>query len=306
MKIALSILGLALVSLFNASAQVLIVQLSLEQDQFLPGETLPVKVQVVNNSGQTLHLGADSKWLTFSVESVGNDFVVMKNADPPVVGAFDLGSSEMATKRVDLAPYFVMNREGRYRVVATVHIPEWGTDVASLPKEFDVIDGAQLWSQDFGVPIPAGVSNQPPVVRKYILEEANYLREQLRMYVLVSDQSGARILKVSAIGPMVSFSRPEAQLDRASNLHVIYQSGAQSFIYSVVNPDGVITQQEIYDYYNTRPHLAVSDAGDIVEQGGVRRVRPGELPAVKSPDQLPAVNQPGEVPPTPAPAPAKP
>ncbi len=138
------------------------------------------------------------------------------------------------------------------------------------------------------MPVPAGVTNQLPVVRKYILEEANYLRQQLRMYVLVSDQTGTRVLKVSAIGPMVSFSQPEAQLDRASNLHVLYQSGAQSFIYSVVNPDGNITQQEIYDYLNTRPHLAVNDAGDIVVKGGVRRVKPGELPTVSTPGELPA------------------
>ena len=87
-------------------------KLSLEQDQFLPGETLPVTVQVTNNSGQTLHLGADADWLKFSVESADDSFVVMKNADPPVVGAFDLGSSEVATKRVDLAPYFVMTPRG--------------------------------------------------------------------------------------------------------------------------------------------------------------------------------------------------
>jgi hypothetical protein len=297
MKIALSILGLALVSLFNAPAQVVTVQLSLEQEQFLPGETLPVTVRIVNNSGQSLHLGADAKWLKFGVESADNNFVVMRNADPPVIGAFDLNSADVATLHVDLAPYFVMTHAGRYRVVATVHIPEWGTDMASPAKEFDIIDGARLWSQDFGMPVPAGATNQPPVVRKYILEEANYLRRQLRMYVLVSDQSGARILKVSAIGPMVSFSQPEAQLDRASNLHVICQSGAQSFIYSVVNPDGNITRQEIYDYLNTRPRLGVNDAGDIVVKGGVRRVKSGEMPAVKAPDQLP---------PTPAPAPAKP
>ena len=214
MKIALSILGLALVSLFSAPAQVVTVQLTLEQEQFLPGETLPVTVHIVNNSGQSLHLGADAKWLTFTVESADDNFVVMKNADPPVTGEFNLGSSEVATKRVDLTPYFAMTHAGRYRVVATVHIPEWGADVTSPAKEFDIIDGARLWSQDFGMPVPAGVTNQPPVVRKYILEEANYLRQQLRMYVLVSDQSGSRILKVSAIGPMVSFSRPEAQLDR--------------------------------------------------------------------------------------------
>ncbi len=106
MKIALSILGLALFSLFNAQAQVVTVQVTLEQEQFLPGESLPATVHIVNNSGQSLHLGADADWLTFTVESVDNDFVVMKNADPPVVGEFDLGSSEVATKRMDLAPYF--------------------------------------------------------------------------------------------------------------------------------------------------------------------------------------------------------
>jgi hypothetical protein len=288
MKVALSILGLALFSLFNAPAQVITVQVLMEQDQFLPGESLPVTVRIVNSSGQSLHLGADSKWLTFTVESVDNNFVVMKTDDPPVAGEFDLGSSEAATKRLDLAPYFTMTHTGRYRVVATLHIKEWSVDVPSPAKEFDIIDGAQLWSQDFGVPVPAGVTNQPPVVRKYILEEANYLRQQLRMYVLVSDQSGSRVLKVSAIGPMVSFSRPEAQLDRLSNLHVLYQSGAQSFIYSVVNPDGNIAQQEIYDYLGTRPRLGMNGDGDIVVQGGVRRVKQGEQPMVKSPAELPA------------------
>lgn len=295
MKIALSIVGLALVSLLNAPAQVVTVHLSLPEDQFLPGEALPVTVNITNNSGQSLHLGADANWLKFNVESADDSFVVMKNADPPVIGAFDLGSAEVATKRVNLAPYFVMTHTGRYRVTATVHIPEWDRDVASPATEFDVIDGALLWSQPFGVPVPAGVTNQAPVARKYILEEANYLRHQLRLYVLVSDQSGSRIFKASAIGPMVSFSQPEAQLDPASNLHVIYQSGAQSFIYSVVNPDGNITQQEIYDYVGTRPHLAVNAAGDIVEAGGERRVRPGEFPTVKQPDEVPST-----------PAPAKP
>jgi hypothetical protein len=291
MKTILSILGLALVCWVNAPAQVVTVKLTAEQDQFLPGESLPVTVQIVNNSGQTLHLGADPKWLMFNVEAKDNSFVVDKKADPPVVDPFTLGSSEVATKRVDLAPYFMMTQQGRYRVVATVHIPEWGKDVSSPALDFDVVDAAHLWSQDFGLPAPPGATNQPPVIRKYILEEANYLRQQLRMYVLVTDQSGARVLKVSAIGPMVNFSQPEAQLDGASNLHLIYQSGAQSFIYSVINPDGVVTKREVYDYVGTRPHLALNAAGQIVEMGGVRRVRSEEMPAATASNALPAVGK---------------
>jgi len=285
MKISLPILSLVFLAFCRASAQV-DVEVVLDQEQFLPSESVPVAVRITNRSGQTLHLGADADWLTFSVESV-DGFIVMKNAEVPVLGEFDLGSSEVATKRVDLQPYFDMTRQGRYRVIATLHIKAWSVDTSSPPKEFDVISGAELWSQDFGVPIPAGVTNRAPEVRKYTLEEANYLRQQLRMYVMVSDQSGSRVFKVSAIGPMVSFSQPEQQLDQFSNLHVIYQSGAKTFTYSVVNPDGEITQQETYDYIDTHPRLGLNDAGDIVVVGGVRRVKPGELPDLKLPDELP-------------------
>jgi hypothetical protein len=285
MKISLPILALVLLTFYRASAQVE-VEVVLDQEQFLPSESVPVAVRITNRSGQPLHLGAEPDWLTFNVESA-DGFIVMKNAEVPVLGEFDLSSSEAATKRVDLKPYFALARHGRYRVTATLHIKTWSVQIASKPKEFDVISGAELWSQDFGLPVPAEATNRAPEVRKYTLEEANYLREQLRMYVMVTDQSESRVFKVTAIGPMVSFSQPEERLDQSSNLHVIYQSGARTFTYSVVNPDGEITQQETYDYLDKRPRLAVNQAGDIMVIGGVRRIKPGELPTVQSPDATP-------------------
>jgi hypothetical protein len=291
MKFSLSIFGLMLLACFSASAQAVNVDLSLEQQQFLPSESLPVAVHITNRSGQSLHLGADANWLTFDVESA-DGFIVIKNADAPVVGEFDLGSSEVATKRVDLAPYFTLTQAGRYRVIATVRIKNWNTEISSAPQGFDVIDGAKLWSQTFGVPMPAGETNQPPEVRRYTLEQANYLRSQLRLYAQVSNESESRVFKVVALGRMVSFGRPEAQLDRLSNLHVLWQSGGAVFSYAVVSPGGVILQQEIYDYINTHPRLGANDSGDIVVIGGVRRVKPEVLPTVKSPNELPAPAKP--------------
>ena len=284
MKLFGLIPGLAVATIFSASAQVT-VTLTLDQDQFLPSESVPVAVHITNQSGQPLHLGADPDWLTFSVEAA-DDFIVVKNSDPPVQGAFELDSSQIATKRVDLQPYFDLKRPGRYRIIATVKIKDWNTDVTSSPRGIDVISGAKLWSQVFGVPLPAGVSNRPPEVRKYTLEEANYLHSQLRMYVQVSDESGATVFKVRPIGPMVSFSQPEEQLDRSSNLHVLYQSGAASFLYSVINPSGDMVRQEIYDYLNVRPRLAVGDDGSVTIFGGVRRVKPQDIPPVQSPNEL--------------------
>jgi hypothetical protein len=292
MKTLLPILGLAWLVTFNASAQIS-VDITMDQEQFLPSEKLPVAVRISNRSGQTLHLGADADWLVFNVES-SEGFVVVKNAEVPVIGAFDLESSQVATKRVDLQPYFGLMRSGRYKVTATVRIKDWQAEVASPPKNFDVISGVQLWSQDFGVPVVAGVTNGAPEVRKYALQEANYLRSQLRLYVLVSDATGSHVFKVLQIGKMVSFSQPETQLDATSNLHILWQSGAATFVYVVVDPDGGLVQQEIYDYVSARPRLNVNADGSIVVVGGSRRTTVRE-----SVDEMPMVNPP-------PPAPAKP
>ena len=285
MKFLPFVFGLTFLTLVNARAQVS-VEVVLDQEQFLPSESVPVAVRITNRSGQALHFGADANWLTFSVESA-DGFVVVKNSDVPVPGEFDLDSSQMAIKHVDLAPYFVMSQPGRYRIIATVRIKEWNAEVASPPKGFDVIHGAKLWSQDFGLPAPAGMTNRVPDVRRYSLIEANYLRSQLRLYVQVSDESEARVFKVSAVGPLVSFSQPETKLDRLSNLHVLYQSGAQASTYAVANPSGDIIRRETYDYFNSRPRFNVNDNGDVVVVGGVRRVKPGELPQVKPPNEVP-------------------
>jgi hypothetical protein len=285
MKISLSILGLALLAFFTASAQVS-VDVVLDQGQFLPGESLPVAVKITNRSGQQLHLGADANWLTFDVEPVDGP-IVSKNADVPVAGEFTLESSQIGTKRVDLQPYYLLTRPGRYRVTATVRIKDWNAEVTSVRQYFDVISGTEFWSQEFGLPAPAGVTNRAPEVRKYRLLEANYLRRQLEMYVMVTDASKSQVFKVSAIGPMISFSQPEAQLDRFSNLHVLYQSGSSAFLYTIINPNGEIAHQEVYDYFNTRPRLGMHDDGGVFVVGGVRRVKPGELPDVKTPLELP-------------------
>ena len=286
MKFLPAIFILALLTCFSTSAQIT-VEVMLDQSQFLPSETLPVAVRIVNRSGRMLHLGTDPKWLTFSVSAV-DDYVVTKLGDVTVQGEFDLDTSQMATKRVDVSPYFKLSRQGSYRIVATLHIKEWNVEISSSPESFDVIDGAKLWSQSFGIPAPAGVTNGSPEVRKYTLEQANYLRSQLRMYVQVSDETERQIFKVRAIGPMVSFSLPEAQLDRLNNLHVIYQSGARVFTYSVINPGCDIVQQENYDYFNTRPRLQTDDNGSITVIGGVRRVKPIDVPMVQTPGEASA------------------
>ena len=276
-------MGLCLILLAAAllpiSAQVT-VEVTMEQDQFLPAESLPVAVRITNRSGQSLRLGREEDWLTFSVES-RNTEVVPKTGEVPVAGEFVLESSRVATKRVDLAPCFLLNRAGRYSVTATVRIKDWNQSVRSTPKGFDIIEGARLWEQEIGVPDSASGTNAPPEVRKFILQQANYLKAQLRLYVRLTDASGARTFRVFSIGPLVSFARPEPQVDMFSNLHLLYQDGSRSFSYTVINPDGEIIARRTYDYADNRPRLVPDAGGKILVMGGARRPTPRDVPPFK-------------------------
>jgi hypothetical protein len=268
--------GLLLASSVSLLAQVT-VEVTQDQDQFLPGEALAVAVRITNLSGQPLQLGADEDWLTFSVESP-DALVVVKKGDPPVAGEFTLESSQVAIKRANLAPFFAVSHPGRYAIVATVHIKNWSRELTSPPRHFNIIEGAKLWEQEVGMPTTVGVSNAVPEVRKYMLQQANYLKGRIRLYLRITD-SYSRAVCVSPIGPMVSFGRPEAQVDRLSNLHVLYQHGPFAFTYTEFDLDGTVLARQTHDYPGTsRPRLIMSDEGIVSVKGGVRRITRNDVP----------------------------
>jgi hypothetical protein len=272
-------LGCVLSGFAQVSAEVV-----MEQEHFLIGETIPVAVKVTNRSGQSLRLGDDDNWLTFSLVSKDGS-IVAKNGEVPVRGEFQLDSGQMATRRVDLAPYFTLDRVGRFQVTANINIKAWEASVTASPKSFNVINGAKIWSQEFGMPIPAGATNRSPEVRRYTLEQANYLRTELRMYLRLTDASGRRVLKVFPIGPMVSISDPQRQIDRDNNLHVLYQHGARAYLYTVITPDGDVILRQLHEITGTRPKLQADDKGGLIVAGGARRFSPNDLPAPTNPDR---------------------
>ena len=122
------------------------------------------------------------------------------------------------------------------------------------------------------MPTASGLADRPPEVRKYILQQANYLKGQIRLYVRVTDPSEARIFRVVNIGVLRSFSQPEHQIDSSSNLHVLYASGPQrdgtpGYLYSVFNPDGELITRQSYEYVDSRPRLKVDADGKITVAG---------------------------------------
>jgi hypothetical protein len=273
--------GLWLVMLLLSAAQLCAqvkIELKLEQEQFLSGEALNVLVKISNQSGQTLNLGSDEGWLKFAVES-RDGFIVLKDGEAPVAEKIVLESAHAVIKRVNIAPYFNLKKPGSYSVIATAYIKDWERQITSAPLSFDVIHAATLGEEvEFGMPLAAGATNLQPEVRKYTLLQANHL-QKLTLYFQLSDKSG-KLNRVFALGPMLNISLPEKRLDRLSNLHVLYQIGAHSVCYTVLNPEGEIIKRQTYDF-STRPRLRFNDEGNVEVVGATRRERPDDLPPAK-------------------------
>lgn len=264
----------------RAQVSAVTVDVALEQEQFLPSEDVRVAVRVTNRSGQSLQLGKEDNWITFSIQA-RDRYVVKQLGDVPMASAFTLESSKTGTRRANLTPYFDFREAGRYEIIATVKIPQWDKEVSSKSVSFDIITGTKLKEMDFGVPTTA--TNAAPEMRKYILQQAVYLKE-MKLYFRLTDSTGSTTLRVFPIARMVTFSQPEMQVDKASNLHVLHQTGARAFNYCVINPDGEILLRQTHEYTNTRPTLKMESDGNILVRGGVQRMS-SAVPAI-SPNKI--------------------
>jgi hypothetical protein len=253
------------------------VELSFDQETYLPQEPLHAEVRIYNSSGQTLVLGKDDDWLSFTVESVTGDIVELKKP-VDIVGEFTLPSAHRARKLVNLAEAYDLGKFGRYNVTATVKLKsgDWSeTFSARAPRHFGIATGVKLWENTFG--LPTEKADGRPEIRKFLLLQSNHLK-QLSLYVRLTDESEMHTYSLNVLGTLVGFSRPEPQMDRWSNLHVLYQENAQGFKYHMITPDGMLLARQTWDIDESRPFLKVNSEGRISVAGGVRRISASDLP----------------------------
>jgi hypothetical protein len=253
-------------------------QLSLDEQQYIPGEDIQLKVSIMNRSGQPITFGTDNDWLTVTILDDGN-VSAPKTGDMPVQGEFSLQSGELGVKTVNPAPYFNLDKMGHYRILATVKIPQWNQEITCKPVAFAIGYGVPVLNManlSFGVPPAPGESNSPPVVRSYSLLKANHLSE-LKLYFRLTDSYG-KIIRVFPLARMLSFSSPEEQVDRLNNLHVLSQTGARDFIYCVLGTDGQWIERQTYVYTDTRPVLHTDNTGDVYVLGGARQLSMDDYP----------------------------
>jgi hypothetical protein len=301
MKASAAILGLALLAAGVGRAQVS-VELSFDQDSYLPHERCLGEIRITNFSGRPLKFSAESDWFDLNVESE-DGYIVAKLADVPAAEEFEIPSAARGKRRVDLAPCFNLSEPGRYKVSVSVRLPQLNLDVLSNPVTINIMSGAPLWEQAVGVP---GTGEGTVLeVRRYSLLQTND-RKRLALYVRVTDENERRVFRVFPLGGLLSFSRPDAQVDRQGRLHVLFQTGSRQYSYNQVSPDGELLIRQMHQIADARPRLRLVEGGQIKVSGGFRVKSSYDIPKPEDTDTPAARDASTNAPPVTPPVPGAP
>ena len=118
--------------------------LEVDKSRLLPRETFNVSLKIVNFSGQTLVFGEDNDWLQLEIETETGEVLTPIAEPPKVEGRFTVESSIRATKRIDLAPYYALDRAGNYKLTAKLYVKQWKRPLPVKPVKFSVFNGSIL------------------------------------------------------------------------------------------------------------------------------------------------------------------
>jgi hypothetical protein len=265
------------------------VEIVLDETYFLPGEEIPVGVRISNLSGRPITLGTTTNWLTFFAESRAGD-IVNRTGFVPVQGEFTLESSKAGLKFCNIQPYFDFEQAGPYLIYAEVRLPDWNQRLVSDPATINLQSARKLWEVRFGVPPDPANTNAAPEIRRYALQSATRTKDR-KLYARVADETDSHIYRVVSLDRLLSFSNPEQQLDGASRLHVLFQTGGNTYTYCIVDHHGELVGRERHEIVpGSRPRLAKLPDGVILVQGGRRSPSISDIPPYVPPPQLTPTN----------------
>ena len=209
------------------------VQLRTEASSYLVFEPIRITVELANQTARDLTVGGPQAvaHLSFSVRYRQSQRIRRYEPEkgfPPIT----VPARTTIQTNINLLAYYDMRRVGDYTVQAVIH---WGNDTFFSNNTY--IDIQQ------GTPLASVTTEHEPdrTMRTFSLESINRRGTQ-QVFLRIEDD--ARCYAVLPLGRIIKLHPPTMQTDQNGDVHILFQSGPDTYLRYQVRPDGAIVKRE--------------------------------------------------------------
>jgi hypothetical protein len=262
--------GILLAALLSFCAPALRAQIQVDLKfrrlQYIAHEPVLATVKISNLSGRDIDLHDDNgqSWFGFEVNAEEGRLLTPLRAAAPEP-ALHVEAGKTVTRKVNLAPLFPVADFGAYHVRANVYFPDLNKFFYSATKVFQITDARPIWQKTVGVPDGEADAGE---VRTYSLLSNRFV-DYTGLYVRVENRTIGVVYTTYSLGHLIANEEPQAELDRANQLHVLHCAAPRTWAYSHVGLNGELLAHSTFLETKTRPRLRHSADGVVAVSGGM-------------------------------------
>src|SRR5881394_3863297 len=277
------ILSIACLFIFAAKAEAQIqVDLKFKRLQYIAYESVVATLSITNLAGRDidLHNADGQSWLGFEITGNEGQPIAPISAESGQA-PLKVEAGQRVTHQINLTPLYPVHDFGTYHVRTNVYFADLGKFFYSPSRVFEVTDARPIWQQTVG--IPDGVA-APGDARTYLLL-TNRFPDHTSLYVRVQDRDSGIVYATYSLGRSIAFEQPQAEIDRANQLHVLHCAAPRAWSYARIGLNGELLTHSSFMETKTRPRLVHSGGGEIAVHGGMI-----EAPAQSSSSKAPKLS----------------
>jgi hypothetical protein len=242
------------------------VDLKLKRLQYIAYEPVVATLAITNLAGRDIELrdGAGQSWLGFEITGNEGEPIAplsSDNAQTPL----KIQAGQRVTRQIDLAPLYPVHDFGAYHVRTHVYFVDLGKFFYSGTRVFEVTDARPIWQETVGIPTGAAAAGG---VRTYSLL-TNRFPDHTSLYVRVQDKDTGIVYATYSLGRSIAFEQPQAEIDRANQLHVLHCAAPRAWSYSRIGLNGQLLEHSSFMETKSRPRLVHSGNGEVAVRGGM-------------------------------------
>jgi hypothetical protein len=259
------------------------VDLKLPRLQYIAYEPVVATIGITNLAGRDVDLrdGDGQAWFGFEITGQEGQTIGPLKSDtgqPPL----KIEAGKRVTQKINLTPLYPVHDFGTYHLRAHIYFADLNRFFYSQTKVFEVTDARRVWQKTVGM--PEGNSG-PGDVRTYTLL-SNRFPDHTSIYVRVENRDTGIVYATYSLGRILASDEPQAEVDRANQLHVLHCAAPRTWAYSRVGLNGELLSHSSFLETKVRPRLFHAVDGMVTVRGGML-----ETPAARSTGTTPKLSE---------------